>query len=92
MAARVQYNSFPKILSAPDIYTTDAFVTAAVAGVHSKTQVALYPSPSPPSPRVRTGLEAGRLIILQFSHIYIQGESRRFLHNDENTASSVYTI
>jgi len=31
VAVRVQYNSFPKILSAPDIYTTNAFVTAAGA-------------------------------------------------------------
>jgi len=37
VAARVQYNSFPKILSAPDIYTTDAFVTTAVAGALENT-------------------------------------------------------
>lgn len=37
VAERVQYNSFPKILSAPDIYTTDAFVTAAVAGALENT-------------------------------------------------------
>lgn len=48
--------------------------------MHSKTQVALYPSPSPPSPRVRTWLEVGRLTIPQFSYeyniyIYIQGDS-----------------
>lgn len=92
VAARVQYNSFPKILSAPDIYTTDAFVTAVVAGALENTSrvisVATTAVDSCPG-RVGGGSTYNSSVYL---YIYIQGESWRFLHNDENTASFVYIV
>jgi len=94
VAARVQYNSFPKILSAPDIYTTDAFVTAAVAGALENTSrvISVATTAVAPCPDGVGGGSTYNSSVYSYIYIYIQGESWRFLHNDENTASFVYIV
>jgi hypothetical protein len=74
VAVRVQYNSFPKILSAPDIYTTDAFVTAVGALENTSRVISVaITAIAPCSDRVGGGSTYNSSVFLR---IYIYRVSR----------------